>query len=197
MIRVRNDDVLVPSRGWTHPDRRFREVHELIAGANILHIPTVVVTDGGLEDYPDIIRYMRAETEAGRMTPEIHGWRHIDYAKLSEAEVREEIRSAQSWIADSFGRLPQMWMTPWGASAPHLHRAAESLSLILVDTSRIVELSTACRRLRTGKATVESLNDVEIFMHWWSRGARLNRLCAAVSAGSWEAAQNMNPKLYK
>lgn len=203
MIRLRNDDVLVPSRGWAHPERRLAHIHRLtqLAEGRILHVPTVVVKgvrdgDKGLRDYPEAIEMMQEATEKGEMTPEVHGLRHVDYGALSEAQVREEIEEARDWVAETFNRMPRIFFTPWGSSAPHLHRVADALGLILVDTSEIIELARVCRELESGQITIQDLSGVSLFFHWWQRGTRINRICLAAQYGSWEAAKRAEPKLF-
>lgn len=199
MLYVRDDDVLLPSSSYPDAFGRFRQVHEWIqrAEGKIIHRPAILVND--IKAFPDCISYIRELTQAGEMEPEIHGLEHIDYGKLSKAEVKEHLDICRDFILDEFGWNATAWYTPWGASQEHLHEVASREGLKLVDCSRINKMQGKhgiVQRLRDG-TPISTWDDQEIFMHWWEGGSRLLRICLAVKHGSWEAAAKAEPRLFK
>ena len=82
-IRLRDDDVLVPSSSWGSPFERFKELHDWVAASNgtVVHVPTVLVKD--ICRFPECIDYMEHHTQMRTMEPEIHGLEHIDYSRLA------------------------------------------------------------------------------------------------------------------
>ncbi len=197
-IGVRDDDVLLQSSSYDDPFGRFKQIHEWIAASDrFIHVPTVLITE--IQEFPECIEYIRKEAVAGRMRPEIHGLRHIDYGKLSEFEVMDQLNLCLKYFKRwGFGR-PRKWYTPWGASQAHLHYAAKKVGLKLVDCSGINKLNGRygiIQRLKDGE-TVDFLDGDEIFMHWWEGGARLKRVIEVARHGSWDAAKEANRELFK
>lgn len=219
-IRIRNDDVLFKSKGWTDPAERFRQVDGWMAVSdNVIHVPAILVNE--IQDFPDTIKMIRDETAKGRMMPEIHGLMHIDYAKVGLPrekidnprkvdftifspeeiqahldEVRSHLRYCKDWITHNFGRAPRIWYTPWGASEPTLHQAAREEGLLFVGTDRTVTIKEGCRKLREGHMTVEQLDGCEFFTHWWDRGLAIWRMSLATAAGSWEEGARRSPDVF-
>lgn len=140
MIAVRDDDVLLRSSNGTDSFKRFRRVHETICSVptRLLHVPTIITDEIG--EFPEAIEYIRQETAAGRMHPELHGFEHIDYGKLTKEEVKLHLSRAACWFKVQLDYLPTKWYTPWGANQPHLKEAAKELNLTLVDTSGCIKL---------------------------------------------------------
>lgn len=198
LLRIRDDDVLLHSRGHENPFARFKQIHEwTLLSADIVHVPAILVED--IQEFPGCVEYVKEHTANGSMLPEIHGLRHVDYGALSKQQVLSDIAEARDWIEKTFDRAPRIWYTPWGASQPHLHEAAAELGLVLVDVSRIVKMegeTGVCANLRNGMS-VERLDGLEIFMHWWNGGSRLLRVCEAVRHGSWAAAEIADPGLFR
>lgn len=205
-IFVRDDDVLIDSSGHADPVGRFKQVHDWIKNTpGFVHVPAIlvhnVIEDGteGIEKFPEAIDLILEGIEDGSMRPEIHGWEHVDYGKKTLEEVMDDISRAEDWIITNLGVQPTTWYTPWGASQPHLHEAADLMNLQLVDCSRINKLEGThgiVQRLKDGES-LDFLEDQEIFMHWWSGGSRLLRVCMVARHGSWEAAVKADPKLFR
>lgn len=222
MLRVRDDDVLVRSSSWGSPFGRFRELHEWIADSNgqVVHVPTVLVND--IQEFPDCIEYMKEHTRAGTMEPEIHGLTHIDYSRRGldpnrcpprgsidhrvftrpelaahEAAVRNDLEICKEWIADTFGRVPTRWYTPWGADNQYLQRAASAANVELVGTAGLFPVKDACTLFRQGLTPQQVEAHGEIFMHWWERGTRVRRLSAAAKWGGWAEAREKDPDAFK
>ena len=201
MIYVRDDDVLIDSSSHKDPVKHFKTVHEWICETpKLLHRPGILVhnvkKDGtrGLSGFPEAMEYIKAETAAGRMAPQIHGYEHIDYGKLSSQEVADHLRYCQDFIWKNFNFDPLIWYTPWGASAPHLHEVTELMGIKLVDCSKIHKLAGrhgVVQRLRDGDDGTY-LEEDEIFFHWWEGGVRLKRVIEFFKHGTWDKAKENN-----
>jgi len=164
-IIIRDDDVLVGSSSIKDTFKRFKRVHELICRApkHLIHVPNILVEE--IQEFPDCIEYIKVETKAGRMRPELHGYQHIDYGKLSSAEVKLHLSRAACWFKVQLDYYPTKWYTPWGASQPHLHEAAKLLGLKLIDKSKKTNGRYGIvQEIRNG----HKLSDFnEIGIHWW------------------------------
>jgi len=178
-IRIRNDDVLVHSSGFDGREfKRFKGFHEVVCQdtEHFMHVPAILATE--IQEFPECIEFIKIETAGRRMFPEIHGWQHKDYAKLSSAEVTNELLLAKQFVQDTFKCFPTIWYSPHGAGADHagahLTEAALAAGLTLVTCvnrilpARIVE---DVRAVKAGTSTVEQLASKwagkEILRHWW------------------------------
>lgn len=193
-IRVRDDDVLLPSSSTDDPFGKFSKVHRWICEVpdHVMHVPTILVTE--IQQFPQAIEYIRTETAEGRMEPQLHGLEHIDYGKLDYQEVCNHLNICRDWMINNLGVNPTRFMTPWGASQPHLHAAAAACDYELVDCSRIHKLAGrngVVDRLRSGESPDYLEND-EIFLHWWESGLRLKRVLETIKHGSWAEAERVN-----
>lgn len=201
MIYVRDDDVLIESSSYKDPFKHFQTVHDWICETDkLLHVPAIlvnnVVKDGskGITGFPEAMEYIKSETAAGRMRPEIHGYEHIDYGKLNKAEVVAHLEMCQNFMWYYFDVQPTKWYTPWGASQPHLHDAASFVGLKLVDCSNINKLAGRygiVQQLKDGR-DISYLENREIFFHWWEGGLRLKRVIEALKYGSYAAAAEVH-----
>lgn len=194
MIYVRDDDVLLSSSSHADPLKHFKTVHSWICETpKLLHVPTILVTE--IQEFPEAIEFIKEETGAGRMRPEIHGLKHIDYAKLSLKEVIDHLCRCIEFLLDNFDVDSTTWYTPWGASAPHLHEAASEVGLKLVDCSNINKLAGRyglVQLAREGKDIEKIMEEKEIFFHWWEGGLRLKRVIEVLKHGSFEVAGQAN-----
>lgn len=176
LIRIRNDDVIIVGSDCSTPIERFKHVHEQICRTDkLIHVPTIIVDD--IQRWPELVKYIKDETKAGRMIPEIHGRWHIDYGKLPIQEVLDQLSYCQLWFVENLGHMPTKWYTPWGASQPHLHRAADMANLELVDCSRTVKLKGRHglpQLMKEGKP-LSYFDGQEVIMHWWN-GLDVQRL---------------------
>ena len=195
MIRLRDDDVLVPTRSYPSSFARFRRIHEwLKICPSIIHVPTIVTQE--IEAYPGCIEYIRTETAAGRMEPQLHGVLHIDYSALPIERVRDDLLRGIEWMLIHLGVSPSIWYTPWGSTQETLRAAAASVGLELVGVERHWMIDRVNARLRSGDETVESLQGREVFFHWWGGGLRVLRLAHAINHGSWAAAAKAERSLF-
>jgi hypothetical protein len=189
MIRIRNDDVLLPSGDWPDPVKRIKRIHRWISEfpEYFIHVPTILVKE--IQQYPEAIEFVIEETKEGRMLPEIHGLEHIDYGRLTSPMIVEHLEQCLTWFHDNLNRTPTKFYTPWGGMDLRVITAAKSVGLIAVGVDTNWSLEAVVSRLRLGGHT-DDLDGEEIFMHWWNRGIRLKRVIMAVSHGSWKAAIN-------
>ena len=189
MIRVRDDDVLLHSSDWNRKGsfHRFNRVHSWISEfpEHFIHIPTILVTE--IQKYPECIEFVRKETAAGNMIPEIHGLEHIDYGKLSYSEITDHLEQCIEWFDSNLNWKPTKFYTPWGAMSNDIMNASNQLGIKAVGVDTKLTLENYTKRLGNGEP-ISILDGQEIFMHWWSRGIRLKRVAMAVSHGSWAAA---------
>lgn len=195
MIYVRDDDVLISSSGHQDPLHQFKKVHKWISECNkFIHVPTILVTE--IQKFPVCIEYVRNETAEGRMKPEIHGFEHIDYGKLSYHEVIDHLSKCLDFFWKEFGVVPTKWYTPWGANSSMLRVVASEHHLTLVDCSDLTELGGLAQLAQAGDDIEVLLQEKEIFYHWWLRGLKLKRIIEVVKHGSWEAAKAVNGKWF-
>ncbi len=205
-IFVRDDDVLIGSSSWDDSLGRFKQVHDWCLLSNrFLHVPAIlfnnVVKDGtpGIDHFPGAIEYIKEQTQEGKMRPEIHGWEHIDYAKLSVPEIREHLKRCKESMKEHFDVEATTWYTPWGANASHMHDAALEEGLKLIDCSRINKMEGrhgVVQRLRDGE-DISFLEEDEVFTHWWGGGSRLLRIIQVGIHGSWAEAKAANRELFR
>ena len=205
-IICRDDDVLIGSSEYSDPLEKFKQVHSWICEVpkeKLLHVPAILLYHEratgapGIIDIPGAVEFVREETQEGRMRPEIHGYEHVDYGKLDKDTVIDHLQRCDDFIYKEFGVVPTTWYTPWGASQPHLHEAAEDAGLKLVDCSKIHKLRGrhgVVQRLRDGE-DLSFLENDEIFMHWWEGGLRLKRVIEVIKHGSWDKAVEENPQI--
>lgn len=197
-IQIRDDDVLLPSSSWDNPFGRFRQVHEWIIDCDkFMHIPAILTTE--IQEFPECIEYIKTETRAGRMQPQLHGVEHIDYGAESQVEVELMLYQGSQWMIENLDVEPTRWFTPWGASQEHLWAAADNMQFELVDCSQINKLQGRygiCRRLEDGHDP-SFMEGKELFLHWWEGGARLKRIIESVKHGSWNEAKKHNKELFK
>jgi len=156
--------------------QRFKRVHELTQlSSRLIHVPAIVTDE--IQAFPEAVEYIQEETKALRMRPQLHGKVHIDYGKLSKQEVIEDLTQAMEWFEAAFGYAPMKWYTPWGATQPHLHEAAESLRMTAIDCSRTTKFKGrygVIQAIKEGRP-LSFFHDREIIMHWWN-GVDVERL---------------------
>lgn len=210
VLIVRNDDVLVHSRQFANREfERFKGKHELICqSSRLLHAPAILVTE--IQDFPQCIQYVREETEAGRMRPELHGFQHIDYASLSVSDLNDHLTKSLEWFQAILGVLPTRWYTPFGAGNDergyHLNAKAKEFGMTLyaVDTGTMYrdvigspQIETALRWFREGMTFDQYLDKYDdTLMHFWAMGSKTERLLEVSKYGSYKDATIMNKKLF-
>jgi hypothetical protein len=199
MIYLRDDDVLVGSSGHEDSFKKFQQVHRWICETDkMLHVPTILVTE--IQAFPECIEYVKEETAKGKMAPEIHGLKHVDYGKLSIDEVRAHLKECQVFMWYKFGVVAKKWYTPWGANSPDLNETANFIGLELVDCSSIIKLNGrfgVLQEAKEGKDIEKLFDGKDIFYHWWQGGLRLKRMVEILKYGSMEKAKENNKDLFE
>jgi hypothetical protein len=206
MIYIRDDDVLIDSSSYSDPFKHFKTVHGWICELpdKLLHVPALLMyhniekQDRGLLSFPEAVEFIKAETAAGRMRPEIHGYEHKDYKPLSVERVVTELEICKDWLWCEFDTKATKWYTPWGANAPHLYEAADTAGLELIDCSDINKLAGrygVVQQFREGRLP-EYIEEKEIFFHWWEGGNRLQRAIEVIKHGDWITAKANNGKWF-
>lgn len=168
MIIIRNDDVLLGSSG--HPDafNKFKQVHETICRSpRLQHHPGIIVND--IRMFPEAIEYIQHETWKRRMYPQVHGLSHIDYGKLSKAEVKEHLIKCCEWFQGTLKAVPFKWYTPWGANQKHLYEAAKVVNLQVHDCENVIKFKGryGVKQLLDDGRPFSHFENREIIMHWW------------------------------
>lgn len=203
MIRVRDDDVLLPSSSYSSELGRLKQVHEWICEVpeRFIHVPAILITE--IQEFPEAIEWIREETAEGRMEPEIHGLSHKDYASLTPSEIVLELEECKEWIHKQFNWTPHKFYTPWGAGADergkHIKSAATAAGLEMVTCENINKMTGrygVVRQLMDGHS-LDYMDGQEIFMHWWEGGARLKRIIEVGKHGTWEEAKKHNKRLFR
>lgn len=165
MIRVRDDDVLVPSSGGDSFDR-FKRVHDLIVSKNALHVPAILTTE--VQQFPEAIQFIRVEYEAGRMEPQWHGMIHVNYGEKSYEIIVREIVASQEFFRDSFGVEFSIFYTPWGANGSHIKAACEDNLITMIDCSKLIRCVHVNREPDKFRG-----KDIELMIHWYEGTDRL------------------------
>ncbi len=196
MIRIRDDDVLVKSSSTQNPILKFKMVHEWICEVpeTLIHVPTILVTE--IQEFPEIIPFIREEAAEGRMEVQLHGLHHIDYAKLEEDDIVNQLEYCKGWIRKNMDVEPTKFYTPWGAGADgtgqNIHDASKRVGLEVVTCEKTCTLSGRdglVQSVYQDQDIHEFMEDREILFHWWENATRLKRVVEALKAGSWAAAK--------
>ena len=209
MIRVRDDDCLVTSSSWPDPFKRFRRVHNWISEIpnEMIHVPAILCTE--IQQFPDCVKYIKNETRASRMLPELHGFQHeIDYRNRSYEDCCADLEKSIEWMATNLDVIPTVWYTPRCASHQPMKEAAARYGLEFVDTFKnplegrngVVQFLKDGGQLpkdaEPGRYHATRGTCFEISMHWWSYGLRLKRVVEVIKHGSWAKAAELNKELF-
>lgn len=193
MIRMRNDDVLLPS--GNAPTRRFWSIHNTFAACDkVIHVPTILVTE--IQSYPEEVMRIKAKTELGEMEPQLHGFTHIDYGDLEEKDIRIHLDMSLSWFKSNLDYTPTKWYTPWGAMNESIVSCAKEFDLEAIGVDKHFTIERVHDRLRRGESSLKDIEGKEILLHWWNRGLRWKRLVEVITWGSWEKAALSNPEFF-
>jgi hypothetical protein len=192
MIYIRDDDVLMPSSGIQDPFKKFRRIQNWLKEVpqHFMHVPAILVTE--IQQFPKCIDFVREETKEGRMEPELHGYEHIDYGRLTLNEVKNHLEMSLEWMKEEFEVVPKKWYTPWGGHNGTMEEAAHSFNLEMVTTANIVRPSNFLDMIKKHGPILDQ--DVEIFMHWWNRGLRLRKITGIYKCGSYKNALEQDDK---
>ena len=196
VIGVRDDDILLGSSDWGCPFSRFKEIHGWIQEVKaypVMHVPTILTTE--IQEYPECIEFIKHETAEGRMDPQLHGVQHVDPGKLGYNGLMEQLKIGKGWMEDNLDVTPTRYYTPWGAGEADgqewMWKASTKCGFEMITCEGYFKMNGSygvVQILKEGKDPIEFLDGNEIFVHWWNRGQRLQRILQAIEAGSWEAA---------
>jgi hypothetical protein len=197
-VRVRDDDVLVGSSSWADPLKRFSQIHRWIAEVpdKFIHVPAILTTE--IQQFPEAIEYIKSETKAGRMLPELHGFHHeIDYRTRSIEECVSDLDKGIDWMIKNLDVRPKRWYTPRGADHSNMRAASEFMNIEFISAfdNKLSGRYGVVQRLRDG-ADIKFLEGLEISCHWWEGGMRLKRVIEAVRYGSWAKAAELDKELF-
>ncbi len=170
-MRVRDDDVFVLSSGYPSGEQvvqRVKYVHEAIVGAGFTHVAAVLCHN--LHEFPGGVEFLRDKTHAGELVPEVHGWEHVDYAKLERDEIVENLKRCIDVIQKTTHYDPTIFYTPWGANAPHIAEASRMVGLEMIDCSETMPPAMECfghsKHWEVYGDLIRS-EERELFIHWW------------------------------
>lgn len=166
-ITVRDDDVLFPTNSHSDPSSRFIKVHSIIASSGAHHVPAIVCNP--IQQYPEIIEFIKQEMDKGTMTPQLHGWDHVDYAIFSPYELELNFEQCLEWFNSTLGIVPSIFYTPWGGNSTEIEQAANNFGMELIDCSSVVSPRNVERNIRI----YNNHTDIELFIHWWEGVGRL------------------------
>jgi hypothetical protein len=170
VIRVRDDDVILPSSGCADPFSRLIEVHRIIAAAGAVHVPGILC--GEFRHYKGAVEFVKEKMDLGEMEPQIHGWAHRKYHEYPTHRIVHHLNLCLDFFDESWQIRPTKFFTPWGGSSAELYEACEITDLELVDCSNILQVK-AVRRHAGGWRGRGKTGDVELFIHWWEGLGRL------------------------
>lgn len=163
-INVRDDDILIPSSAYSDPLDRFKEVHDIICfDEKFLHVPAILCAD--IEKFSDAINFIERETKEGRMAPELHGWNHIDYGKMTEKEIDEDLSKCLDWFNKALKLTPKLFYTPWAGESEIISSVSKKLGLEAVGGKKnFIEPHKYLNKLYPLEP------GCTIAMHWWKNG---------------------------
>lgn len=198
LIRVRTDDVLVHSDAMQgHEFEKWRKHHHWVLEApdNFFHTAAILCSE--IQDFPEAIAYIQKESAEKRLTLDLHGWQHIDYGKIPQAEIEEHLEKSFEFFYKTFNCLPFRWCTPWGANSEGIRKAARKYSLIVEGVhDPVIDQGQAVGLVQQNNGTSILLGKT-VMVHWFERGLKLWRIVQAAKYGSWEAAVKAHPEEFK
>lgn len=159
-IKIRDDDFLIDSKVY-NPLERFKEVHSIIiSDSRFCHVPAVLC--GEVEKFPGALEFLKDEADKKRIFPELHGWKHVDYGKMSHKEIVTDLTKCLTWFENKLNKLPRYFYTPWAAKNDIIVGAAKECGLEAVGGK---ENFLEPHKYLTGNNKLDWGCTVSI--HWW------------------------------
>lgn len=184
MIWVRDDDVLLKRKAHKDAAAEFVAVHDIIEKYHYIHCPAILTKD--LEEFPEVIEYIRHKTQTGKMIPQLHGSSHIDYATLSVPELISDYKRCQDWFLQNIGVPFTKHYTPWGAGGRRkdgtpmvrgtlIAPTAKSLGIEVVDMYKPVDpRHVITDKTMNSRDLWHKYNNKTFVIHWWYNVEILN-----------------------
>jgi len=198
LIRIRSDDVLVHSEQMKGVEfNKWRKHHQWVLEAPdyFYHVAAILCKD--IQDFPNAIAFINEEVGAGRLALDLHGWEHVDYAKLTQEEIELHLEQSFEFFLKTFNCLPTRWATPWGGNSSDISKAARKYSLQVEGViDPVIDQGQAVHIVQSANSIVPLLGKV-IMVHWFERGLKLWRIIQAAKYGSWVEAAVAHPEEYK
>jgi len=176
---------------------KWRKHHQWVleAPSYFYHVAAILCKD--IQDFPEAITYIQKEVTEGRLGLDLHGWEHIDYAKIPQEQIEEHIEKSFEYFLKTFNCLPIRWATPWGANSEGIRKAARKYSLIVEGVNDpVIDQSQAVHIVHQANSIAPLMGKV-IMVHWFERGLKLWRMIQAAKYGSWAEAAIAHPEEYK
>ena len=158
------------------------------------YIPTVVVSE--MDNWPEITSLLRHETIAHKISPQIHGWEHIDYGSVSKTVIRGHLDKCLNWFKNTLWYEPTIWASPWGAWTRDMEEVASEFDLTLETTAPTVPLGRLIEMTKKNGVEAIRYGNPLVLCHWWERGLKILRLTEIARYGSYEAAETARPDLF-
>lgn len=176
---------------------KWKKHHQWVLEGPDYFFHTAAILCSEIQDFPVAIDYIKDEVAAGRLSLDLHGWEHIDYAKLTQEAIEEHLEKSFEFFLKTFNCLPFRWCTPWGGVSNNVNRAARKYSLVVEGTSDpVIDQSIAVNVVKQYN-TIEPLRGKTIMVHWFERGLKLYRMIQTAKYGSWSDAAEKDPDNFK
>lgn len=173
MIYVRVDDVLLRRTTYEVATAEFVRLHNIIEKYGYTHCPALLTNP--LNEFPEVIEFIRYKTKQGKMEPQLHGSSHIDYSKLSVKEIQDDYKRCQEWFKTNIGVPFTKHYTPWGAggrrkdgtpmvNGTHIAPTANAMGIELVDMYRPIDPRHV---LADPQVSWTKYSGKTLTIHWW------------------------------
>jgi hypothetical protein len=192
------DDVLVHSEPMKDQEfAKFKKHVEWCNEASELFYPTAAILCSEIQDFPECIEWIRSGLDEGKLYIDLHGWEHVDYAKLHANVIDEHLEKSFEFMLKHFGCLPIRWATPWGRHSDDIRTACRKFSLRWEGTQNpVLDQGIAMKDVRES-GSIDCLQGKVVMVHWFERGLKLWRIVQTGIHGSWDAAAQEFPKEFK
>jgi peptidoglycan/xylan/chitin deacetylase (PgdA/CDA1 family) len=177
--------------------QKFKKHHQWCLKAPSLFYPTAAILCSEIQAFPEAVDYVRSELDAGRLYIDLHGWEHVDYAKLPLETIEEHLDKSFEYLIETFGCLPIRWATPWGSNSEAIETACRKYSLLWEGVEDTVIDQGPAMALVKEAGTLAPLRDRVIMVHWFERGLKLYRIVQTGVHGTWEEAVKAHPELFE
>lgn len=198
LIRVRTDDVLVHSDSMAGAEfEKWKKHHQWVLEAPLYFYHSAAILCKEIQDFPEAIAYIKKESEEKRLILDLHGWEHIDYAKISQEQIELHLEQSFEFFMKAFNCLPVRWATPWGANSEGIRKAARKFSLVVEGVNDpVIDQGQAVKLVHTYDSA-EILRGRVVMVHWFERGLKLWRIIQTAKYGSWQKAAEKHPEEFK